>query len=345
MKSKKKASLGGGLFEARRILRVEARAILQTAGKLNASYLKAEGAVARCRGKVCVTGMGKSGSVARKISGTLSSVGIPSFFLSPAEALHGDMGALSSHDLLLVISYSGKTVEVEDFLDSVLAQKSARGQKVRPKIIAFTGNDNSPLAKKSDIHLNVAVSREACPLNLAPTASTAVALALGDALALTAAKRKGYSTQTFAARHPAGALGSRLRSGVDKFVIRGRKLGWVSGDMPLEKVAEVMGRFSVGAVVVRGIKTPCAGIIVDGDLRRAFARSNAKDLCARHIMSRSPVEISHQSSVSDALQIMESRAIYHLLVRGPAKNSVGLLHIHDLLGRGRIRLAPDSAGV
>lgn len=337
--------LGAGLSEARRILRVEARAILQIAGKLNAAYLKAEAAVARCRGKVCVTGMGKSGSVARKISGTLSSVGIPSFFLSPAEALHGDMGALSPEDLLLVISYSGKTVEVENFLDSVLAQSSARGQKTRPKIIAFTGSDKSPLAKKSDIHLNVAVSREACPLNLAPTASTAVALALGDALALTAAKRKGYSTRVFAARHPAGALGSRLRLGVDKFVIRGRKLGWVSAEMSLDKVAEVMGRFAVGAVVVRGIRTPCAGIIVDGDLRRAFVRSKSKALLARHIMSRKPVEISHEASVSDALQIMESKAIYHLLVRGPAKNSVGLLHIHDLLGRGRIRLVPDLPGV
>jgi arabinose-5-phosphate isomerase len=275
--------------------------------------------------------MGKSGMVARKISGTLSSVGLPSFYIHPAEGLHGDLGALGRGDVLMVVSHSGRTAEVEAFLSST--------KRLRLPVVALTGNPDSPLAERADVQLDVSVRREADRLNLAPTASTAAAMALGDALALAAAGSRGYSAKGFAARHPGGALGDRLRSPVGELARRGKKVGWVSPSDRLARVARAISAHRVGAVLVRGGGKGRAGIIVDGDLRRALARGREGSLTAGDIASPRPLSVRESASVSEALQLMEDRAVYQLLVVDAKGRVRGLVHIHDLLGRGRVRLS------
>jgi arabinose-5-phosphate isomerase len=306
---------------ARRVLRTEAAAILDLLDRLDGAFSQALDLLQGCRGRVVLTGMGKSGIICRKIAATLSSTGTPSFFLHPAEAIHGDLGALQGDDVVVALSYSGETEELVRLVEVI--------KRIGAGIVVFTGFPASTLAQAADVALDCHVSEEACPLNLAPTASTTAALALGDALAMALLVRKGFRQEDFANLHPGGKLGKRLMR-LEALMHAGDATPVVAVETEMRDVIYEMSRKGLGMACVSGPGGRLAGIITDGDLRRHMARHNTLESRAGDVMTRTPVTVPRQMLAVEALNLMEQRKITSLVVTSPGGLIEGVVHIHDL---------------
>ena len=311
------------LETARRVLRIEAQAIQDVLARLDNSFLRAADLLFACKGRVVVTGMGKSGLVGRKISATFSSTGTPSFFLHPAEALHGDLGMLARGDALLAITYGGETQEILDLLESL--------KRLEIPIVTLIGNPKSTLAEASEVVLDVSVKEEACSLNLAPTASTAAAMAMGDALAIALLERRGFKEADFAALHPGGRLGNKLRR-VESLMHSGENAPRVLPSAKMPDVIYEMSRKGLGLAAVTEPDGELLGIITDGDLRRVMQKrqENVLALSAADCMTKNPITLSRHELAASALRVMEEKKITSLLITDAAGKLEGVLHIHDL---------------
>jgi arabinose-5-phosphate isomerase len=311
------------LDTARRVLKIEAQAIQDVFARLDDSFEKAVDILFACKGRVVVTGMGKSGLIGRKISATLSSTGTPSFFLHPADALHGDLGMLARGDAILAVSYGGETDEIIQLLEAL--------KRLEAPLVTLTGKTNSTLAKASDVVLDVSVREEACSLNLAPTASTTVAMAVGDALAVSLLERRGFQPQDFADLHPAGRLGTKLLR-VEHTMHTGDALPRVSLNTPMVDVIHEMSSKGLGMTTVVDADGRLAGIVTDGDLRRLMEkhRGATLEMSAGAAMTRNPQTIGPHVLASEALNQMEKRKITSVVVVDDSKKVVGVVHLHDL---------------
>jgi arabinose-5-phosphate isomerase len=307
---------------ARHVLQTEADAILGLRDRIDDSFERAVRLLLDCRGRVIVTGMGKSGIVCRKIAATLSSTGTPAFFLHPAEAIHGDLGALHRDDVVLALSYSGETDEILRLLETI--------KRLGARLVALTGDTASTLGQAADVVLDCRVDTEACPMNLVPTASTTAALALGDALAMTVLVAKGFKQQDFANLHPGGKLGKRLMR-VEHLMHGGDGVPVVSRETPMRDVIYEMSSKGLGMTTVANPDGRLAGIITDGDLRRHMNQSNdTLERTAHEVMSANPVTIERSMLAAEALRILEQRKITALVVVDDRGRAEGVLHLHDL---------------
>ncbi|HET9359937.1 MAG TPA: KpsF/GutQ family sugar-phosphate isomerase [Vicinamibacterales bacterium] len=310
------------LSVARKVLQTEAAAILALVERLGEDFDRAVRLLLDCRGRVIVTGMGKSGIICRKIAATLSSTGTPAIFLHPAEAIHGDLGVVQSDDVVIALSYSGETDEVLRLLETI--------KRLGARLVAITGDCRSTLAQASDVALDCRVSEEACPMNLVPTASTTAALALGDALAMTLSAAKGFSQEHFASLHPGGKLGKRLMR-VEQLMHRGDQVPIVRADTPIPNVIYEMSSKGLGMTCVVDGNAALAGIITDGDLRRHMADgTNLLDRKASEIMTRRPVTIRREILAAEALLVLEQRKITSIVVVDEESRVQGVVHVHDL---------------
>jgi arabinose-5-phosphate isomerase len=308
---------------ARRALRVEADAVLALIDRIGDEFAQAVALILASHGRVIVSGVGKSGHIGRKLAATLASTGTPSYFVHAAEAAHGDLGMITSEDVLIAISYSGKS---DELLTIVPAVKRGGG-----KIIAITGEDASPLAKDADIHLNVGVAEEACPLNLAPTASTTATLALGDALAVALLDARGFSPQDFARSHPGGSLGRRLLTHVRDVMRRRDDVPAATPSTRLADAVVAMSRGGLGLIAVLGDDQKVIGIFTDGDLRRAFERNiDPRSSTLGQMMTANPRNIGPDQLAVEAVEMMERFKINALLVCNPQLQLIGALNMHDL---------------
>ncbi len=314
---------------ARQVMATEASAITALAERLGAPFIVAVELILNCRGRVVVSGIGKSGHVGRKLAATLASTGTPAFFVHPVEASHGDLGMITPDDIVVMLSNSGETDELVS-LTPHLKREGAR-------LISITGNEQSSLAQAADVHLDAAVDTEACPLGLAPTASTTAALALGDALALTLLDARGFSAEDFARSHPGGSLGRRLLTRVSDVMRTGAALPLSAIDATLRDAIVEMSRKGMGMTVVADAAGHVAGIFTDGDLRRCLDR--VRDVGAvpvTEVMTRTPRTIRPEQLAVDCVEIMEAAPkVSQLLVVDAAGVLVGALHLHDLF-RARI---------
>ena len=316
---------------ARKVLQTEAEAILALVERLDDRFEKGVSILLDCRGRVIVTGMGKSGIIARKIAATLSSTGTPAFFLHPAEAIHGDLGVLQADDVIVALSNSGETEELLRLLETI--------KRLGARMLAITGDCQSTLAQAADVALDCQVSQEACPMNLVPTASTTAALALGDALAMTLFVAKGFREEDFANIHPGGKLGKRLMR-VEQLMHLDAPA--VPPSASMSQVMQAMSRTAPGRL--RSFGMTCvidnanrlAGIITDGDLRRLLLAAqdtvpgSILDKTAADVMSRNPVTVTRSTLAVEALRLMEERKITSLVVVGDSQQVEGVLSLHDL---------------
>ncbi len=316
----------------RRVLRIEADAILGLIARLDdpasgAGFARAVEILRDCRGRVTLTGMGKSGYVAQKIASTLASTGTPAFFLHPAEGGHGDLGMLVRGDVVVAVSNSGETEELIELLPAI--------KRLGLKLIALVGDPASTLARQSDVALDVSVAEEACAMGLAPTASTTAALAMGDALAVALLEERGFNADDFALLHPAGSLGRRLLWRVQDLMHVGEQLPIISEEAGVRDAIAEISRKRLGMVaVVDGIGT-LTGIITDGDLRRALQKGiDLLQMRVRECMTSSPKTIDRDALAAEALEIMERHAITSLLILDPLGRPEGVVHLHDLLKAG-----------
>jgi arabinose-5-phosphate isomerase len=308
---------------ARRVLQIEAQAIQDVLARLDGTFEKSVDILFACKGRVVLTGMGKSGLVARKISATLSSTGTPSFFLHPAEALHGDLGMLARGDILVAVSYGGETEEIIRLLEAL--------KRLEIPLVTLTGKIHSTLAEASEAALDVSVREEACSLNLAPTASTTVAMAVGDALAVSLLERRDFRHDDFAALHPAGRLGKKLLR-VEHLMHAGDALPRVSEDTRMPDAFHEMSKKGLGMTTVLQPDGRLAGIITDGDLRRLMEKQGGKtlEMNAGACMTRSAQTIGPHVLASEALNLMEKRKITSIVVVDEAQGVLGVVHLHDL---------------
>lgn len=307
---------------ARRVLETEAAAILALVDRLDDRFETAVRLLRDCRGRVIVTGMGKSGIISRKIAATLASTGTPAFFLHPAEAIHGDLGVIQSDDVVIALSYSGETDELLRLLETI--------KRLGARLIAVTGVVGSTLGQAADVALDCKVSAEACPLNLVPTASTTAALAIGDALAMTLLVEKGFREEDFVSLHPGGKLGKRLMR-VEQLMHAGKLAPIVSVSTAMRDVIYEMSKKGLGMTCVTDGDGRLVGIITDGDLRRHMsATPSILDLSAGDVMTREPVTISRAMLAVQALNIMEQRKITSIVVVDGGHNVEGVVHLHDL---------------
>jgi arabinose-5-phosphate isomerase len=307
---------------ARKILQTEAAAVLALADRLDERFERAVEVVRTCRGRVIVTGMGKSGIICRKIAATLASTGTAAFFLHPAEAVHGDLGVIMSDDVVIALSYSGETEELVRVLETI--------KRLGTCLIALTGNPKSALGQAADVTLDCNVSEEACPMNLVPTASTTAMLAMGDALAMTVSVAKGFKPDDFANLHPGGKLGKRLMR-VDQLMTDGDETPIVDPGTMMRDVIYEMSRKGLGMTCVAGDDRKLLGIITDGDLRRKMAGDgNVQDLQASDVMTANPVVITRMTMAAEALNILERRKITAIVVVDAERRVEGVVHLHDL---------------
>jgi arabinose-5-phosphate isomerase len=314
---------------ARQVLATEAAAITALTSRVGSAFVDAVALVLRCRGRVVVSGIGKSGHVARKLAATLASTGTPAFFVHPAEASHGDLGMITPDDVVVMLSNSGETDELTLLTPHLKRQGAA--------LIAITGNERSSLAQSADVHLDAAVDAEACPLGLAPTASTTAMLALGDALALALLDARGFEVEDFARSHPGGALGRRLLTRVSDVMRTGRDLPLVDRNATLGEAIVVMSGKGMGMTIVAGEDGAVAGIFTDGDLRRCLPR--VRDISATpitEVMTRTPRIIEASRLAIDCIDAMEtSPKVTQLIVVDAAGRLAGAVHLHDLF-RARV---------
>jgi len=313
---------------ARKVIRIESGAIADLEARIDGDFSKACRLILACSGRVVVSGMGKSGHIARKTAATLASTGTPSFFVHPGEASHGDIGMIMPHDVVLLISNSGETEEVLTIMPFLKRQGNS--------LIAMTGNPRSSLARDADAHLDASVSTEACPLGLAPTASTTAALVLGDALAIALLEARGFTADDFARSHPAGALGRRLMK-ISDVMHTGDAIPMVRVDATLTEALMEMSRKGLGMTAIVDDDAHLLGVFTDGDLRRMLDDHGVdlRTTSVKGAMSRHPKVIGPDKLAAEAAQLMETHNIHALLVVDDVRRVVGALNIHDLL-RARV---------
>ena len=318
------------LEQARQVLRMEAEAVLEQVERIDEHFKAAVEMIMACPGRTVITGMGKSGIIGRKMAATLASTGTPSFYLHPAEGIHGDLGMVTEGDVVIALSNSGETGEVLHILPSL--------RRIGAKLIAMVGNPNSTLAKNSDIVLNVGVTREACPLGLAPTSSTTAALAYGDALALALLSKRKFTASQFAVFHPGGSLGRKLLLTVEDIMHSGTENPLVNADISVQDALFVITDKGLGAVSVVDDDNKMLGVLTDGDIRRGL--SKGVDFLKRpvtELMTASPKTITKEKLAAQALHIMESnrpKPITVLPVVDAENHVIGLLHMTDLVRQG-----------
>lgn len=311
---------------AREVLTTEAEAILRLRDRLGETFIRSVELLASCQGRVVWSGMGKSGIVCRKLAATMSSTGTPALFLHPAEAIHGDLGMVAPGDVVVALSNSGETEELVNLVEFL--------KRLGTPLVVITSNPTSSLARRADIHLDLAVDREACPHNLAPTASTTAALALGDALAMAVSVRKGFRPQDFALLHPGGKLGKRWLT-VGDLMHAGEKVPRVAPDTAMKDVIYEMSRKGLGITTVQDGEGHLLGVITDGDLRRLMeADPNPLHHTASEVLHSRGVTIAPSALATEALRLLEQRRITSLIVAEADRKVLGLLHLHDLWGVG-----------
>jgi len=317
--------------QVKEVLKIEAQGILDLVDRVGPEFQDAVDLILRAKGRVILTGMGKSGLVGRKISATLNSTGTPSLFMHPAEAIHGDLGMVTKDDIVLAISNSGNTQEINKLLPII--------RQMGTKIISFTGGLESPMARVSDVVIDVGVEREACPMGLAPTTSTTAALAMGDALAVVLIKLRQFSQKDFRRFHPGGSLGDRLSTKVKEVMFTDDNMPVVKAGSPVkDAIVEIDGK-GIGATMVVDADSRLLGILTDGDLRRALMRQKEiHSMKVEDVMTPAPKSIDEESSAAEALGVMELYGITHLAVLDRESRLKGVLHLHDLLGREDFRL-------
>ncbi|CAE6694389.1 KpsF/GutQ family sugar-phosphate isomerase [Candidatus Nitrotoga fabula] len=309
---------------AREVLSIEAEAVLALTKRIDDSFLRALNIVLSCKGRVIVSGIGKSGHIARKIAATLSSTGTPAYFVHPAEASHGDLGMITANDVFIALSYSGESQELLTIVPVIKRQGA--------QLISMTGNPKSSMAESADVHLNATVDKEACPLGLAPTASTTAALALGDALAVALLDAKGFRKEDFARSHPGGSLGRRLLTHVRDVMHSGNQVPAVSQNATLAEAVLEISRKGLGMTAIVDDAQQVLGIYTDGDLRRTLAKqSDFNSVLVSSVMSRNPHSILPDALAVEAVQIMEEYNISQLLAVDSGNKLVGALNMHDLL--------------
>ncbi len=321
------------IAEGQRTIAVEAAALEDLGRRLGDDFARAVEMLAACKGKVVVTGVGKSGIICRKIAATLASTGTPALFLHPTEGLHGDLGVLSKTDMVIAISYSGTTEELIKIIPALKRQGLP--------LLVLTGNLATELARSSDLALDISINREACPLGLAPTASTTVTLALGDALASALLAVKGFSADDFALRHPGGALGRSLLLRVSDIMHQGVDIPLVADSVSLKEALFEMSGKGFGVTGIKDEQGCLVGVLTDGDLRRLFSENeNPLDLPVIEVMTREPKAILQNNLAAAALKKMEDSSITSLFVMAEDSSSingikaVGIIHLHDLLRAG-----------
>jgi arabinose-5-phosphate isomerase len=321
--------------QAIEVLKIEADGILYLTQKIGVNFSDMVNAIYHSKGRVIVSGIGKSGIVARKIVATLNSTGTRSLFLHPVEAMHGDLGMVSKEDIFLALSYSGETDELNILIPSI--------GKIGCKIIAFTGNPLSSLAKNSNIVIDVGVEKEACPLGLAPTASTTAMMAMGDALAVVLINKNQFQPSDFKKFHPGGNLGQRLADDVSDLMLSGDAIPLVFENQSMEDVVKEIDRVALGAAFILSEKKILKGIITDGDIRRLVAcKKPIFDLSVKDVMTRDPKSVRPDSAAFDALNLMENYQITVLPVTDPDGKVRGILHLHDILGKGEFKFNGKS---
>ncbi|MBZ5637689.1 MAG: KpsF/GutQ family sugar-phosphate isomerase [Acidobacteriia bacterium] len=307
---------------ARRVLEVEAKAVADLVGRLDESFDEAVTMLVACRGRIVVTGMGKSGIIAQKIAATLASTGTPAYFMHPAEAIHGDLGMIVAGDLVLALSNSGETEEIVRLLEVL--------RRLGASLVALSGDPRSTLARHADVHLDVGVHREAGSLEIVPTASTTAALAMGDALAVACYERRGFSAKDFARIHPGGRLGRAVLTAAE-LMHTGDGIPAVHESSPMPDTIRIMSEKQLGMTCVVDGDGRLVGLVTDGDLRRFMLRSERPlESTAGDAMTRSPVTLPPDGLATAALRIMEERKITSLPVVDAARRVIGVIHLHDL---------------
>lgn len=316
------------LQRARDVLNIEIKGVSALIERLDENFIRAVELIHHCRGKIVVTGLGKSGLICRKIAATLSSTGTPAFFLHPADGIHGDLGMVVRDDIVLAVSNSGETEELLKLLPHFKLHSL--------KLIVMTGKPDSTLAKAGDVVLNVGVAEEACPLGLAPTASTTAALVIGDALAVVLLEKKGFKEEDFAIRHPGGVLGRKLLLRVEDLLHGGDRLPLVGEEVPMKEALFEITSKRLGVTGVIDAKGDLTGIITDGDLRRGLERQgDIFRLQAKDLMSRDPKTITADRLAAEAVAIMKQHTITSLFVlENGGRKPLGVVHLHDLVKAG-----------
>jgi len=316
--------------DAIEVLKIEADAILKLIDRIDGNFTKMVEMIYNSDGRVIIGGIGKSGIIGQKIVATLNSTGSRSIFIHPVEAMHGDLGIVCKNDIFLALSNSGETDEINILVPAI--------KEIGCPVIAFTGNIDSSLAKNSDIVIDVSVDKEACPLGLAPTASTTAVLAMGDALAVALINKKKFKSSDFKKIHPGGLLGQRLSSKVTEIMLPEDSVPWVSNNSSFQEAIEIMNRFELGVTLILDSEKNLKGIITDGDIRRLIAEKKVLDnLSTEDVMTKGPLTVSSNMPVYDALNIMEQHQITVLPVINKRGQVKGIIHLHDILGKGAFK--------
>jgi arabinose-5-phosphate isomerase len=311
---------------ANRVLDIESAAIKNLKGTLNKSFVEACEACGNCKGKIIVMGLGKSGHIADKIAATFASTGTPAFFIHPSEAIHGDLGMIDKEDVVLILSNSGETEEIVSLIPII--------KKMGITIIALTGNKKSKLSNEANIHLNVEVKEEACPMNLAPTASTTAALAMGDAMAVALLEKKGFTKEDFAKSHPGGSLGKKLLLSLGDIMHRGDEIPIVYETDKLASGLIEMSEKALGMTAVKNDNNELVGIFTDGDLRRTLENKvDIQNTCMKEVMKKDPYTMSEDTLAYNAVATIQEMKITSLLIVKD-KKVIGALNIHDLFRSG-----------
>ena len=316
--------------DAQKVFLIEEQGLAAVRQRIGGEFIKAVELILACPSRVVITGIGKSGIIGQKISATLNSTGTPSFFLHPVEAMHGDLGMVMPSDVVVAISYSGETIELNSLLANLKKRVTA--------IIAMTGGLDSTLAKVSDAVLDIGVPREACPLGLAPTASTTATLAMGDALSVVLQNRKQFQASDFRENHPGGSLGQRLKVKVSEVMLTKERIPAIHRDETALKAIQILNEKNIGAVIIIDDDRHVSGIVTDGDIRRYIAGDLAfHPLKAKDMMTPDPISIDETILAADALSIMQRHEITVLPIIDTERKMVGILHLRDRLGKGEFR--------
>jgi arabinose-5-phosphate isomerase len=316
--------------EAQEVFSIEEQGLAAVRERIGEKFIQAVDLILECPSRLVITGIGKSGIIGQKITATLNSTGTPSFFLHPVEAMHGDLGMVMSTDVVLAISYSGETIE----LNTLLTSLKRRGIS----IIAMTGNLDSSLAQAADIVLDIGVPREACPLGLAPTASTTATLAMGDALSVVLQNRKKFKLADFRENHPGGSLGERLKVKVGEVMLTGDQIPVINMEDSALNAIKILNQKNLGAVIIVDANQHVIGIVTDGDIRRHIVGDlGLQGVLTTEIMTADPISINSEMLAADALSIMQRHEITVLPIVDHKQKLMGILHLHDLLGKGEFR--------
>lgn len=313
--------------KGKEVIRIEAEAVANLSESINDQFVKAINVISESKGRVVLTGMGKSGLIARKIVATLNSTGTAAIYLHPTDALHGDLGMVRKEDVVILISKSGNTEEIANLLPML--------KRLGVKMIAMCGSENSRIAQECDIFLNISVKEEACPHDLAPTASTTATLAMGDALSVALLQKRNFTVEDFAFLHPGGSLGKRLSLQISEIMIKNERVPIVEEDASLKDVIIEITSKRLGTTCVVDSKGVLTGIVTDGDLRRLLEKTlDIKDLMAKDIMTRKPKVLRENYLASFALQQMENYKITSLIITDDEDKPIGIVHLHDLINLG-----------